>query len=352
MQQDMRRRAAGLVIGLLGGLLLIALLPYASGLLSAPVLAILWAPLHTRLSQRMSRPLAATIILVLTLLVIVLPGVWMISLLVGQAQNVVEALVSSPLLARLEDVRLGPIEIGPAILQLGQSLLAWIGSNAFSLLGTATRLVLSLLFAFVGLFYLLVRPGAAWAALEPYIPFSVERSRLLRTRFENVTWSTVVGTGLNAVVQGTLLGLAFAVLGVSNALFWGAVTAVLSILPLVGSGLIWAPAAMSLVLGGRVGAAIALVLWGALVIANIDNLLRPMVYRRFAHMHPMITLVGAVVGVEYFGLVGLVLGPLAIQYFFELLAMYRDEYGAAEQRAEGGAAAPTTPTPEPDATPP
>jgi predicted PurR-regulated permease PerM len=136
-----------------------------------------------------------------------------------------------------------------------------------------------------------------------------------------------VGTGLNAVVQGILVSLAFAVAGVPNAAFWGTVTAVLSVLPLVGSGLVWAPAAASLFLTDRTVAAIALVLWGFFVVANVDNFLRPMVYRRFAHMHPMATLVGAVIGVEYFGIVGLVLGPLAIQYFFELIAMYREEYG-------------------------
>jgi predicted PurR-regulated permease PerM len=72
--------------------------------------------------------------------------------------------------------------------------------------------------------------------------------------------------------------------------------------------------------------ALALVLWGFLAVGNVDNLLRPWVYRRFAHVHPMITLVGAVAGVEYFGLVGLVLGPLAIQYFFELVWMFREEH--------------------------
>ena len=131
--------------------------------------------------------------------------------------------------------------------------------------------------------------------MAPLIPFSPERTQMLRDRFEAVTWSTVVGTGLNAAVQGTLVSLAFAVAGVSNAAFWGAVTAVLSVLPLVGSGLVWAPAAASLFLTGHTAAAIAIVLWGFFVVANVDNFLRPLVYRRYASMHPMATLVGAVI---------------------------------------------------------
>jgi predicted PurR-regulated permease PerM len=327
MQRDISRRAAGALILVLGLALVFALLPYISGLLAAPVLAIIWRPLHDWLTRRMPRGAAAGIVLLLTFVLIVLPGVWLVTLLIGQAQNAVEAMAQSPLLARLEEVRFGDFRIGPALTQAGQSALAWIGGNALSIIGTATRRVLSLLFAFVGLYYLLVRPGEAWHAVAPLIPFSPERTEALHARFVAVTWSTVVGTGLNAVVQGILVGGAFAVAGVPNATFWGAVTAVLSVLPLVGSGLVWGPAAASLALTGHVAAAIAIAIWGFLVVANVDNFLRPMVYRRFASMHPMATLVGAVIGVEYFGIVGLVLGPLAIQYFFELIAMYREEYG-------------------------
>ena len=327
MQGDISRRAAGALILVLGLALVWAMLPYIGGLMAGPVLAIIWRPLYTRLTRRMPSGPAAGIILFLTFILVVLPGVWLVTLLIGQAQNAVEAMGQSPLLARLDEVRLGSIRLGPAISEAGQSALAWIGGNALSIIGTATRRVLSLLFAFVGLYYLLVHPGAAWRIVSPLVPFSYERTEMLRDRFEAVTWSTVVGTGLNAVVQGVFVSLAFAVARVPNAAFWGTVTAVLSVLPLVGSGLVWAPAAASLFLSGRPGAAVAIVLWGFLVVANVDNFLRPMVYRRYASMHPMVTLVGAVIGVEYFGMVGLVLGPLAIQYFFELIAMYREEYG-------------------------
>jgi predicted PurR-regulated permease PerM len=328
METDPKRRFAVLIVAVLGVALVIGLLPYAGGLLAAPVLAIVWDPLHQRLSRRLPLRVSAWLCLILTLILIVIPGIWLLTVLVNQAQNAVEALASSPLLARLdEEIRVGGIQVGPAVTGAGQSILAWIGTNAFSLIGTATRFVLSLLFTLMGLYYLLVRRGAAWQAVAPFFPFSSERTAALRDRFEAVTWSTVVGTGLNAVVQGLLVSLAFQVLGLPNVAFWGAVTAVLSILPLVGSGLVWGPAAASLLLDGRNGAALALTAWGALLIANVDSVLRPMVYRRYAQMHPMITLVGAVVGVEYFGLVGLVLGPLAIQYFLELVVVYRAEYG-------------------------
>lgn len=323
---DSRRRAAGLLLVLLGAALLFALLPYTSGLLGAPVLYILWAPVQARLIRRMSPRLAVSLILATTVLVILVPGIWLFMLLVGEAQAAAVALGQSPLIARLDQVKAGAIAIGPALVQIGQSTLAWVGSNAFAFIGTATRFVLNLVFMLFGLYYLLLNPHTAWQAIEPYVPFTRERSAMLRARFAAITYSTVVGTGLVAIIQGILVGLALAVTGIPNALFWGGVMVVLSILPVVGSGLLLGPAALSLLLDGRVGPALFLVAWGLLVVGNVEFFLRPLVYRRFAQVHPMVTLVGAVVGVEFFGLVGLVLGPLAIQYFFELIRMFREEH--------------------------
>ena len=101
---------------------------------------------------------------------------------------------------------------------------------------------------------------------------------------------------------------------------------VFAILPVVGSGLVWGPGALSLVLGGHAGAAFALVVVGIFVVGNVDLLVRPAVFRRYAQIHPLVTLVGAIAGVGYFGLLGILIGPLALSYFFELIRIYRQEY--------------------------
>jgi predicted PurR-regulated permease PerM len=161
---------------------------------------------------------------------------------------------------------------------------------------------------------------------------------MLRTRFRDVTISTLIGTGLTATVQGLLVGLAFWATGMANALFWGVVTVVLAILPVVGSGLVWGPGVLSLALEGNYGRAVALALWGVFVVGNVDNVIRPMVFRRWAKIHPFITIIGAFAGIQYFGLLGLLIGPLAISYFFELIRMYRAEYLEDEEVPETTAA--------------
>lgn len=317
---------AALLLMLLGLGILIALTPFATGLIGIPVLYVIFQPLHGWLRRRLGPKLAASLVIVIVVLVIVVPGVSFAGMVVQQAQQIAGGVLDNPLLGKLSRLRIGRADVGAQISGLGAKAVSWIGSSAFGLVGTATRLALNLTIACFGLFYLLLRPGQTWKGVEPHIPFSRANCEKLRTRFRDVTTSTVIGTGLTAVTQGTLLGLAFWVIGIPDAIFWGVVTMVVAILPVVGSALVWGPATVVLFLDHRYTAAIGLLLWGVIVVGNVDFVIRPMVFRRWADIHPLITLIGALAGLPYFGLLGLLIGPLALSYFFELIKMYREEY--------------------------
>lgn len=331
---DTKRQRAALLIMILGVGLLYALGPFITGLMGGLVLYVVFGPMFRGLVRRGLRPGIAAGIVVLVGLVLVLgPGVSFIGLLANQAQDMAHSVLSSPLLARLRQLRVGPYDIGAQIEALGSQFVSWAGGSALSLVGTATRVGIQLTISFFGLFYLLLAPSGAWSAVRPFIPFSAKNAEVLRVRFRDVTFSTLIGTGLTAAVQGLLVGVAFSAAGLANAVFWAVVTIIVSILPVVGSGLVWGPGAATLALAGRWGWAIGLVLWGVLVVGNVDNVLRPLVYRRWARIHPFITVIGAFAGIKWFGLLGLLIGPLAISYFFELIRMYRDEYLRREEDA-------------------
>ena len=323
---DTNHQRAALVLLILGIALVVAFVPFATGLVGIPVLYVMFEPVHRWLARRTSPRFAAAIVVLLALFLIVVPGVSFAGLIVAQAQEIAGGVVQSPLLGRLSELRFRNFDIGAQLADLGGKLVAWIGTSAFGLIGTATRLALNLTISLFGLYYLLLRPGETWQAVRPYIPFSAENAELLRQRFRNVTVSTVVGTGLVAVIQGVMVGLGFWAAGLANALFWGVVTVVLSILPVVGSALVWGPGVIALAIGGQYGWAIALALWGILAVGNVDYIVRPIVFRRWANIHPIVTLLGALAGVPYFGILGLLIGPLALSYFFELIGMYRAEY--------------------------
>lgn len=315
-----------MVLGLLALGLAIALAPYASGLIAVPILYVVLAPVQRRLIRWFKPPVAAGVVIVLTLLLLIIPGFTLASLIIGQAQDVGSRVMAGPLLERLSRMKVGPLDVGVELMKIGQALVTWFGGNAVAFLGTATRLALNVMFSLFGLYYLLLNPDGIWHAVRPYIPFSPDNTSVLIERFRAVAISTVVGTGLTALAQGVTVALGFAFTGLDNPLFWGVVTVVFAVLPVVGSGMIWGPAVAVLVFNDRLGAAAFLVAWNLVATGIIDYVIRPIIFNRFAAIHPMITLVGAVVGVSYFGIVGLLVGPLALSYFFEILRMYRQEF--------------------------
>lgn len=335
---DTAHQRASFLILLLGTGLLIALAPFVSGLVGGLVLYVIFAPVHRWLARRMPSRVAAGVVVLLALVLLVVPTVSFAGLVANQAQSIANGVIRGPLLDRLSQLKFGEFELGPQLAGIGERIVNWIGAGAFGLLGTATRIGLNLTLALFITYYLLISGGStAWGVVRPHIPFSPASADILRDRFRDVTVSTVIGSGLIACIQGGLVTLGFWATGLSNGLFWGLVTVVFAILPVVGSALVWGPAAVTLFLDGRYGAAAGLLVLGVVIVGNVDLLIRPLVFRRYAQIHPLVTLVGAIGGVGYFGLLGILIGPLAVSYFFELIRMYEAEYlpgGVPEDRAE------------------
>ena len=321
-----RQQQAAYAIVLLGIAIIVALFPFASGLLAIPVLFVVFKPVYARVRRHAQPRLAAAIVTGLGVLFLMIPLIIVAVIVAHQAQSLVAGAEQSRVLGEVSQLRIGTFPIGPIIANMGRRVAEWISSSGFAVVGAATRFSLNLIIAFFGLFFILQSSERLWLGLAPHIPFSTTNTEHLRKRFEDVTVSTVIGTGLTAAVQATLVGAAFWATGLTNAVVWAVITAVLSILPIVGSGMVWVPGAIVLALDDRMPQAVALSLWGIVVVANTDNLIRPMVFRRWANVHPLITIIGAFGGVRYFGLMGLLVGPLALSYFFELLRMYRQEY--------------------------
>lgn len=321
-----RQGRAAILILLLGVGILVALAPFVSGLLAAPVFYVIFDPVYKRFTRRLSPALASGLTVLVAVLLIIVPGSWLLTMIVGQAQDVVSHLVQNPSLAKLQSLTVAGYAVGPELVKVGQTVIGGIGRGAFAAVGTVTLMGFNLAIAFFVLYFMLVTEGTAWLAIRPYIPFSAASAELLRERFRAVTISTVIGTGVTASIQGLMVGVAIALAGLPNAAFWGVVTIVFAILPVVGSGLVWIPAAVVLYLEGSHLTALGMLAFGALIVGNVDNVIRPIVFRRWAQTHPLITILGAFAGVRYLGLLGLLIGPLALSYFFELVRMYNEEY--------------------------
>jgi len=327
------RERAGLLILALAVGILIAVAPFLSGLLGAAVLYVVFVRLYRRLERKMRPAIAAIITLTVAVIIVALPLGWLIGVVVAQAPDALRTLQTSEVFSRIAGLRIGSLEVGAEVAKASGTIATWLSARLFSFLGSATSAVLNLVIAFFGLYYMLRSDSNTWDFIQPYIPFSPLTANALRDRFVSVTEATLLGTMLIAVIQGSLVGTGFWIVGLPNPFFWGTVTAIASILPVLGTALVWVPAVLVLLVQNRYGAAITMLVIGAGIASNIDNVIRPLVYRRVSHIHPMITLVGAFAGVKYFGLLGVLLGPLAIAYLFALLHFYREEYGTRAEAA-------------------
>ena len=315
--------ALKLSIAVLAAATALLLMPFISGLLGAAVLYVLTVPLLARVVTRRQRRAAAFGLMFACFFALVLPGIWLLGELLAQIPDAVREIQGSPAVQRVMAIRVGDIEVGTLAQRGAGDLVSWSSRQSVAVASGVLSATLNLVIALFGAYYLLTAPPTTWPRLRAVLPLAPTTLEMLRQRFHRVTEAMVLGVVLSSLSQGVLVGAALAVLGFPHYLLWGAATAIASILPVFGSGLVWLPAAAVLLARDRVGAAVFLLAYGALLVSNVDNALRLVVYRRVSQIHPMVTLVGAFAGVRAFGIAGLLLGPLVLSYTIELLAVQR-----------------------------
>jgi predicted PurR-regulated permease PerM len=157
------------------------------------------------------------------------------------------------------------------------------------------------------------------------VPFNAENTVTLVEEFRRIVRTTLISSGAVALVQGAILTITFLILNIRGAFLWGALAAILSFVPVLGATVIWVPAAIVLLIQGNYIAGIAILAVG-LFISVIDNFLRPFVQKRVGEIHPFLSLLGIVIGVSLFGLIGIVIGPLLLSYFILTVEMFSKEY--------------------------
>lgn len=200
-----------------------------------------------------------------------------------------------------------------------------------SLISGAFNIILGLIIMYFLLYFMLVERETFEASLIKYAPFREQNAYRFAEEMRNTTYSNVLGQGLITIVQGSLVSLAFYVLGYSDPLFWGVVTMFISFVPVLGPPVVFVPAALLQLANGNNFAGWAMLIFGFVVIINIDNVLRFIIAKKVGNIHPIITVIGVVIGVPLFGILGLVFGPLLLSYFVLLIKIYESSAMAAER---------------------
>lgn len=305
----------------------------------AGIFSALAHPLYCRLERwfRGRRALASFGTLLLIVLVILLPLGGLLGIVTTQAIKVgqsvkpwVEKQLSqpAPFSHVLESLpfydRIEPYK--EPILKKAGEIVGWISSFLIDSLSSFT--VVTVNFVFTGflllytMFFFLMDGEKLLSKMLYYLPLEDKDERRLLARFTSVTRATLKGTLVIGVLQGGLAGVGFAVVGVPSAVFWGAIMAVLSIIPGIGSGLVWFPAAVILAASGHYFKAVGLALFCGLVVGTLDNVLRPRLVGRDTEMHDLLIFLGTLGGIFLFGLLGFIIGPIVAALFVTVWDIY------------------------------
>jgi predicted PurR-regulated permease PerM len=212
-----------------------------------------------------------------------------------------------------------------------------IASRALGIGQDTLRLFVSARIMLYVLFFLFRDGRSIGRNIRAAMPLSDDYNADLLSRFAAVVRATVKGNIVIAVIQGTIGGVTFWLLGIKGALLWGTLMTFLSLLPAVGSALVWVPAAAYLIITGEALKGIALVFVGVLVIGLIDNVLRPILVGRDTRLPDYVVLVSTLGGISLFGINGFVIGPLIAALFMAAWTLFRDEQ-AERRRTEKAAA--------------
>ncbi len=313
------------------------------GFLVAVLLAAIFAgmsyPLFSRLRFRFGgRPNLASITTILALFVgVVVPIVAFLALVVSESvtlsQSIADWVRSEP--DRLAQLRsyLDRVPFADRLIPEGDELSTKLGEFAsragpvlagqLAKLGRGTlSFLLQLFVCAYALFYFLVDGPSILRTILYYIPLGANEESQLLERFVSVTRATLKGSLLIGIIQGGLAGIAFWVAGVPGAAFWGTVMVVLSIIPAIGSPLVWIPAVIYLALTGNVTSALLLGGWCAIVVGTVDNFLRPRLIGRDARMSDLMILLSTLGGIVVFGALGFIVGPIIAALFVTVWHIY------------------------------
>ena len=318
-----------MLIIFLGLLIFKEIVPYLSGVLGAITLyVILKKWMEKLLAKGWKKSLAAALLMVGSFIGILIPIsliVFMLSSKIGKAVANSEKVVTAIKDQTDKVEEYFGYNLSSSI--DGSSLTNWLSNNLQSFAGGTFNAFIAIGIMYFMLYYMLINREEMKEMLNTYIPLNDENIRLVGVESDISVRSNALGIPLVALIQGVIALIGFLIFGVPDPFFWFVITAVGSMIPFIGTAIGIIPVTLLLLSQGQNWQAIAIFIYGFVVVGSTDNLVRLYILERLSSVHPLITLFGVVVGVPLFGFIGLIFGPLLISLFLLILKIYKTEYG-------------------------
>lgn len=350
-----RIRWIALVVVTAGALYLnwLMMLPFFGVLAWAAVLAVVFNPVHKRILARTKSPSWSAVLSSLLVILLVMLPVSLITLaVINEAAKFADKLQemmsqggdlldpNSPLTGsyvRLIEqyVNLDALREQGFIVERLRGLSGTIARGTLGFVGGLLGAVVQVFFIVFTMYYLFRDGDSIRHALRDALPLEKEQARQLLIRTREVVSASVNGVLIISFIQGALGGIAFWVLGLPSPLLWAVVMMLLSLIPVAGAFIVWVPAAIYLALTGAYVKALLLTVWGMLVIGSADNFLRPKLVGDKTRLHELLIFFSVLGGLQVFGVLGLVLGPVVVAVTLALVDVFRQaERPASETTRE------------------
>ena len=322
-----------LLILLIAILIFRELLPYLSGVLGAITIYVLLRKGMVWLVKKNWRPnLAAAFLMLVSFVCILLPVAGIIMMLgnkigdaVTNSEEVVEAFKSQ--MAIIENT------IGYSFTSNIKTaeVSGWVTENLQGFAGGTFNIFIAIGLMYFILYFMLTNRSELRSSLYEYIPISEKNLKIIGTESKAIVRSNAIGIPLVAIAQGLIALIGFLIFGVTDPFFWFVIVTVGSMIPFVGTLIGFLPVFILTLSTGSEFSAWGILIYGLVVVGSTDNIVRLFVLKKIDNVHPLITLIGVIVGVPLFGFIGLIFGPLLISLFLIIVKIYKKEFGAKEE---------------------
>lgn len=323
-----------ILIFLLGGVLFWRFTGFIPAFLGAITLYIMMRPLLFWLVRRKKwkKALAAILLIFLSFIVFLVPIGLFINMMTAKIGFAIQH--STELLNNIQNL-IEKIKISTRFDLLSAANIQKVQESLTNFLpqflGSTFNALTTMAIMYFILYFMLTQSDEMEEMLFEYIPLKDENVGKLGKEVKSMVISNAVGIPLLGLIQAIFAVLGYWIFGVQDPVFWGIVTGFMSVLPVVGTAIVWIPISIYLFMSGMTWHGIGMLIWGILIIANLDNVFRLMWQKKIADVHPLITVFGVLIGIPMFGFVGLIFGPLVISLFILLLKIYRDEFALAKR---------------------
>ncbi|WP_231592552.1 AI-2E family transporter [Methanosarcina sp. Kolksee] len=341
MKKAVKMTLALLIIVVLTVLIAYATLPFLNYIFGALILFVIFRPLYHFLVRklRLQKQLAAILVIIISIFVVLVPLYFLLNtvideieqLLVNQASILTSIEAGGHFLTDSLSRLNIPVDIFQKKIEEKAMELASRAVNYTSLfivgsIQSISQQSIGLLIMYFMLYYLFTGEDSDFMRqVSVAVPFNEENTATLLDEFRRMVRTTLIASGAVALVQGGILTIVFVIFNIQGAFLWGFIAAILSFLPVVGAPVVWVPATIVQFFQEDYPAALAILAAG-IFISVIDNFLRPIIQKRVGEIHPFLSLLGVVIGVSLFGLLGIVIGPLLLSYFVLTVQMFSREY--------------------------